>query len=171
MSKALSAPIWLETMPTEILRKMVDFTIPSNFDINVSNMFHSDPRRENRKMTSVSWSPEWVPEVRLVSRRVRKVVEIAMVEHCGFHFTMGDPDVRKTMALYADKRIRLEMLEWLKAQEELPLQERQGSLGVVVNKAIPKWAEYRSMAVVLRELIQDGTYFGTKRRCDSEDSE
>ncbi|KPI36838.1 uncharacterized protein AB675_11780 [Cyphellophora attinorum] len=134
MSKIPAAPAWdkpnpnLNTMPTEILKKIIGYTVPDNLDINITNVHRIG-------MTSISWSPEWVSNLRLVSRRIRKVVLVAMVKNCGIHFTMGEPEVRK-MLKASGESIRGKMKEWVKSQYNLSVGEEKTSLGGVVHKVV-----------------------------------
>jgi hypothetical protein len=115
-------------MPMEIFEKIIGVTIPDDFDLCITNMFH-------RKMTSISWSPEWVSTLRLVSRRLRMVAQAYMIGRCGFHFTMGDRALRESLSIPMGREVlRSNMRDW--AQDSADLPTGQSSLGVVVNKTL-----------------------------------
>ncbi|KPI35765.1 uncharacterized protein AB675_1245 [Cyphellophora attinorum] len=134
MSDTLSAPTWdkphprLDSMPVEIFEKIIGFTIPDNLDLCISNMFH-------RKMTSICWSPDWVSTLRIVSRRFRQVAQVAMVDRCGFHFTLGDRALRESLSLPIGREVlRSRIRDWLKTSAELPT--AQSTLAAAVNKTM-----------------------------------
>jgi hypothetical protein len=113
-------------MPLEIFEKIIGFTIPDDLHLCIVKI-------SKGAMPLISWSPEWVPTLRLVSRRFRNVAQVTMVDRCGFYFSMAHQALQESMCL-GRENLRRRMKDWIQVSAGLPT--GQSSLAAVVYRTV-----------------------------------
>lgn len=100
-------------MPTEVLERILYFAIPDPTQIEMAGAVSAWAGPYSRKPLPLAWDPEWVKELRLVSKQIKKIVDPELLESMVFSGLWWSGFEEAALPL---GRMKLHMLRCLKGQ-------------------------------------------------------